>query len=101
VLQRARREKREKKVRRADPGLAGKQLAALRKERDALTDAIERHEGRVHEINEIFCDPTYFDRAAPKEVRKLEEEQKRLAAEIETLMSDWERVERQLAELAD
>jgi ATPase subunit of ABC transporter with duplicated ATPase domains len=97
VLQRARREKRERKVRQADPDNEGKRLAALRKRRDALTDQIEKAEGRVHEINEIFCDPSYFERAAPKEVRKLEEEQKRLAAEIEALMTDWEEVERELA----
>ena len=35
--------------------------------------------------NEIFCDPAYFDRTPPAEVRKLEQEQKGLADRVEEL----------------
>jgi len=98
VLRQARREKRGRKARKSDPVRAQKRDGALRKERDRLTDTIEATEARVHEINEIFCDPTYFDRTPPQQVRKLEQEQKKLKDEIEELMTAWEEVERKLAE---
>ena len=50
----------------------------------------------MHEINEIFCDPAYFERTAPAEVRKLEQEQKRLSSRIGELMSEWEKIEEEL-----
>ncbi len=100
VLRQARREKRDRKARKSNPEKQKRQTGALRKERDRLTDEIERAEARVHEINEIFCDPSYFDRTAPKEVHKLEQEQKRLASEVEALMEQWEEVEGRLAEPA-
>lgn len=98
VLKKARRQKRERKARKSDPQAARKQDGALRKERDRLTDAIEKAEARVHEINEIFCDPTYFDRTPSKEVRKLESEQQSLKEKVENLMEEWEAVESQLAD---
>jgi hypothetical protein len=66
-----------------------------------LTETIDRAEARVHEINEIFCDPTYFDRTPAQQVRKLEQEQKALNLEIDTLMTEWEEAERKLTEIAE
>ncbi|MDH3404064.1 MAG: ABC-F family ATP-binding cassette domain-containing protein [Acidobacteriota bacterium] len=101
VLRRARRDKRDRKAEKADPGRQKQLGGALAKERDRITAEIERAESRVGEINEIFCDPAYFDRAPRQEVRKLEQEQKRLGTEVEGLMARWEDVERQLAEIDD
>jgi len=98
VLKRARREKRGRKARKSDPQAAQKQLGALRKERDRLTNEIEVAEARVHEINEIFCDPTYFDRTPAQQVRKLEGEQTALKQRVDELMGSWEEVESQLAD---
>ena len=102
VVLKVRREKRAKKKARA----AGRADAAdhtrikrLGAERDELTAEIETAESRVHEINEIFCDPAYFDRTPPEEVRKLEQEQKRLSARVDELMERWQEVEEELADL--
>ena len=67
VALRVRREKRRQKSaqRSGDPQHHAKQSKMLSSERDRLTQAIEQAESRVHEINEIFCDPTYFGRTPP------------------------------------
>jgi ATPase subunit of ABC transporter with duplicated ATPase domains len=98
VLRQARKEKRGRKARQANPAKQKQQAGALRKEIERLTEKIERAEARVHEINEIFCDPRYFDRTPPKEVHKLEQEQKKLTSEVEELMERWEEVDGRLAE---
>ncbi len=101
VLARARQEKRrESAARKAgvrpDPD-AQKRSRELARRRDQLTAEIDRAEKRVHEINELFCNPGFFDKTAPKEIQKLENEQKRLAGEVEAKMAEWERLESELA----
>ncbi|HNZ97703.1 MAG TPA: hypothetical protein PKM64_10950, partial [Thermoanaerobaculia bacterium] len=64
--------------------------------RDETTAAIEKAENRVHEINELFCNPGFFDRTPPAEVRKLEQEQRQLATRRDELMLEWERLETEL-----
>ncbi len=102
VMLRVRRERRETKAREASPETppdrkaAGKRKAHL----EAVTREIETAESRVHEINEIFCDPTTFTRSSPKEVRALELEQKRLKARIDELMNEWAELEEQSGALA-
>ena len=71
----------------------------LTRRRDEVTAEVERAESRVHAINEMFCDPTFFDRTSRDQVKKLEQEQKTLSEKVETLMAEWEKVEGQLAEL--
>ncbi len=110
VLDKARREKRRQKAaarRTASGDGAGaggdedrKRIRDLTARRDRLTAEIDRTEARIGEINETFCDPTYFDRASPKEAGKLEAEQKKLAARVEELMGEWEEVETEIEELA-
>lgn len=100
VLKQARKKKRKRRAAQADPQQVQQQGKKLRRERDRLTESIEKAENRVHEINEIFCDPTYFDTTAPQKVRKLEAEQTKLKVEIEELMSSWQELETQLAEIA-
>jgi len=101
VALKVRREKRRKKS--AERKNGGQDLTKLKNElsarRDKLTEAIENAEARIHEINEIFCDPKYFDRSPPKDVKKLEQEQKKLKDDIETLMTDWATVEEELTTL--
>jgi ABC-type multidrug transport system ATPase subunit len=70
-----------------------KRLAA---ERDEVTTRLERAEARIHEINEKFCNPGFFESASRAEVQRLEDEQKRLAGEIAELMSRWEALEQEL-----
>src|SRR3954470_7051415 len=71
----------------------------LRKKRDQVTAAVEQAEARVHAINELFCDPTFFDRTPREQVKRLENEQKTLSAKVEELMGEWERIETEMAEL--
>ncbi|HEX3526161.1 MAG TPA: ATP-binding cassette domain-containing protein [Thermoanaerobaculia bacterium] len=72
-----------------------KQLA---KRLDQVTADVEKAEGRIHDINELFCDPTFFDRTSREQVKKLEAEQKTLSGKIEELMAEWESLESQIGE---
>jgi ATPase subunit of ABC transporter with duplicated ATPase domains len=71
----------------------------LGKKLDQVTAAVEQAESRIHAINEMFCDPTFFDRTSRDQVKKLENEQKTLSGKVEELMKDWEAIETEIAEL--
>ncbi|MFL6196492.1 MAG: ribosomal protection-like ABC-F family protein [Thermoanaerobaculia bacterium] len=71
----------------------------LSKRLDLVTSQVENSEGRINAINEMFCDPTFFDRTPREQVKKLEAEQKNLSGKIEELMAEWERIESEMAEL--
>jgi ATPase subunit of ABC transporter with duplicated ATPase domains len=71
----------------------------LTRRRDEVTAEVEKSEARVHAINELFCDPTFFDRTSRDQVKKLEQEQKILSEKVEKLMAEWEKIEEQLAEM--
>ncbi len=107
VVLKAKREKKKERERKQGGGGKGggddreraKQLKQLQRQRDDLTAEIEKAEARVNEINEIFCDPTYFDRTPPKQVAKLEKEQKDLTVKVEGWMEAWAEVEGEIEEL--
>jgi DNA repair exonuclease SbcCD ATPase subunit len=101
VALKVRRDKRRKKSagKRDQGSSSNRQQKALIAKRDTVTRTIEEAEARVHEINEVFCDPSYFDRTPPKEVKKLEMEQKQLKERIEELMGEWTAVEDELTAL--
>ena len=97
-LRKARRKQRQERAKSTatpDKELARK-IRALEKRRDELTSAIETAEARVHEINDVFCDPSYFDRTPHKQVNRLEQEQKSLNEKIAQLVDQWEELEREL-----
>ncbi len=71
----------------------------LARRRDQVTASVERAEARIHEINELFCDPAFFDRTSRHQVKKLEEEQKRLSGEVDSLMGEWETLEQEISAL--
>ncbi len=99
VLLRVRREKRKRKGQPdgSSDAATRKRQRQLARRRDRLTEEIEQAEARVHEINEIFCDPSYFERTPPAEVRKMEAEQKRASSRVDELMGEWQKVEEELA----
>jgi len=68
-------------------------LKQLGKRLDQVTADVEKSESRIHDINEMFCDPTFFDRTSREQVKKLENEQKTLTGKIEELMAEWETLE--------
>ncbi len=104
VLLRARRDKQRAKQAKAAAFPADPQRRRQRQQlegrRDQLTVEIETAEQRIHAINEMFCDPSFFDRTPRQEVGRLEAEQKRLSAKVAELMREWEDVEEGLQALA-
>ncbi|MEO8502599.1 MAG: ABC-F family ATP-binding cassette domain-containing protein [Acidobacteriota bacterium] len=104
VLQKARKEKKKAKEDRVvratrsddETGRMKKQLVTRR---DKITAEIDKAEARVHAINELFCDPTFFDKTPRGEVGKLEGEQKTLNGKVEGWMAEWEKVEAEISEL--
>ncbi|HEV8631092.1 MAG TPA: ABC-F family ATP-binding cassette domain-containing protein, partial [Thermoanaerobaculia bacterium] len=79
---------------------AQRQAKRLAAERDEVTRKLEQVEARIHEINEKFCNPGFFDATPRNEVQRLEGEQKRLAGEIAALMARWEALEQELGALS-
>jgi ATPase subunit of ABC transporter with duplicated ATPase domains len=71
----------------------------LAKKLEQVTSGVEQAESRVNAINELFCDPTFFDRTSREQVKKLEAEQKTLSTKIEELMAQWEKIEAEMTEL--
>jgi ATPase subunit of ABC transporter with duplicated ATPase domains len=100
TLRKAKQKDRRKKAQPASP-IDKKMIRALEKKRDELTEKIETAEERVHEINDLFCDPSYFDRTPHKEVRRLETEQKTLKVTASQLLEQWEGVEKEIDALRD
>ncbi len=110
VVLRARREKREAKKAARDAaggsptggrrGAVSKNvLRKLRDRRDRIVARIERAEARVGEINETFCDPSFYERTPAADVRALEAEQNRIREQIDELTAEWEEAESELANL--
>jgi ABC-type multidrug transport system ATPase subunit len=101
VLDRERRERRKaKKARGKNQRQEDQQrIRALSREHDELTAEIERAEARVHEINETFCDPTFFARTPSEEVARLKAEQQETTDRLSELMKKWEQQEAELESL--
>jgi len=68
----------------------------LLRSQDALTASIKEAEARVAEIDEVFCDPTYYERASPEEVKILETERTSLQGDVADLTSEWESAEEEI-----
>ena len=102
VLARARQDKKKeaaKKVAGPSTPAQEKRVKDLRNRSAKLTAEIDKAEARVHAINEMFCNPGFFDKTGTTEVKKLEAEQKSLNARIEEGMAEWARLETELGEL--
>ncbi|MEO8277407.1 MAG: ATP-binding cassette domain-containing protein, partial [Thermoanaerobaculia bacterium] len=102
VLARARQDKKKESAKKGagKPTPAQeKQAKSLVQRRDKLTADIEKAESRVHAINEMFCNPGFFDKTGATEVKKLEAEQKTLSGKIEEGMAEWAKLESEIAEL--
>ena len=66
---------------------------------DTLMARIDNAEARVAEIDELFCQPGYYEQTPPDDVRELEDERSRLKGEVADLTSEWERTEEELSAL--
>ena len=100
ALLRAKKEKRAAKEAKSgkpeDPERQKKQKKLVAR-RDQLTAEIDKAEARIHAINELFCDTSYFDRTPRAEVSRIENEQKQLSQKIEQMMAEWEQVESEIS----
>jgi ATPase subunit of ABC transporter with duplicated ATPase domains len=76
-------------------------LRKLESDREKVTVAIERGEARMAEIQQIYCQPGFFEQTPKDEVSALEQENAALAPELETLMAKWEAIETELEELSE
>jgi ABC-type glutathione transport system ATPase component len=105
VLRKAREEKRRQRAVKEQTPADQRELVKRRKQLDAelarVNQQIATTEGRINAINETFCDPTYFERSDAATVRKLEREQNELKGKLDTLLLDWERLERDLEALRE
>jgi ATPase subunit of ABC transporter with duplicated ATPase domains len=68
-------------------------VAQLRTRLAEVTDRIQAAEARIAEIDGLFCQPDYFTRTPPNEVRARQGERSGLGREIGDLMVEWERLE--------
>jgi ATPase subunit of ABC transporter with duplicated ATPase domains len=68
----------------------------LQVRQDELTARIDTAEARIKEIDELFCEPTYYERTPPGEVTELETERTTLQGDVATLMGEWEQNEEEI-----
>lgn len=109
VILKAKREKRQKKASKREAAerdtSGGARRAPLMNEnqllarREELTTQVEAGEARLKDIDQAFCEPTYYERTPPEDVRKQESERSRLAEEVAELMAEWERIEGEIGRI--
>ncbi len=63
---------------------------------DEITAQIEQSELRVSEIDEIFCEPAFYNSTPADAVWKLESERAKLQGELADLVREWEEIEEAL-----
>jgi ABC-type multidrug transport system ATPase subunit len=75
-------------------------LNALPARRDKLLADIEAAEQRQRAIVEQYLVPGFFERTEKSELDRLEQEKAELEKRIESWLSEWESIERELSELS-
>jgi ATPase subunit of ABC transporter with duplicated ATPase domains len=73
-------------------------LAQLPKLRDRVMAAIEAAEARKQAIHERYADPSFYVQTSHDEIDALGEELAALGPKLDTLMTEWEGLEREIAE---
>ena len=77
-------------------GVSKARKKQLLRRQEALTASIEEAEARMAEIDEVFCEPAYFERTSAGEVKILETERTSLQSEVDELTSEWESAEEEI-----
>ena len=80
-------------------GVSKAHRSRMRESLDTLMARVDTAEARVLEIDELFCQPGYYEQTPPDDVRALEDERSRLKSEVAELTSEWERTEEELSAL--
>ena len=68
----------------------------LLKRQEELTASIDEAEARVAKIDEVFCEPRFYERTPPDEVKALETERGSLQREVADFTFEWERAEEEI-----
>ena len=71
-----------------------KQLPVLR---DKVVAAIEAAEARKAEIHAMWCERDFYEKTPNDRIEEIAEEERALIAKIESLMTEWESLEKELA----
>ena len=74
---------------------SNKQQRAEARQEDLL-EQIEMAENRLKQIDELFCQPNYYDETPPAEIKALEAERTDLERDVAYMTADWERTEQEL-----
>ena len=77
-------------------GVSKARRKQILRRQEALTASIEEAETRMAEIDEVFCEPAYFERTSADEVKILETERTSLQSEVAELTSEWESTEEEI-----
>ena len=62
-------------------------------QQEELVNQIEAAETRIKEIDELFCQPNYYEQTPPGEVKTLEAERTGIERDLAYLTAEWERTE--------
>jgi ABC-type multidrug transport system ATPase subunit len=81
------------------PQTAPRSRGQLEAASDKLTARMERAEARIAEIDELFCQPGYFEKTPADEISMLEKERARRGGEVDRLTEEWGKIEVELAAL--
>jgi ATPase subunit of ABC transporter with duplicated ATPase domains len=73
-------------------------LAQLPKLRDKVMAAIEAAEARKQAIHDRYADPSFYAQTSHDEIDALGEELAALGPKVDALMTEWEGIEREIAE---
>ena len=65
-------------------------------QQENLLEQIETAENRLKQIDELFCQPNYYDETPPEEIKVLEAERTDLERDVAYMTADWERAEQEL-----
>ena len=74
-------------------------LIQLPRRRDQVMAEMEAAENRKQAITDLYCSPGFFERTSKDEVAALEQEQAALGPKIETLLAEWEVLEKEIADI--
>ena len=72
----------------------------IQQRQEELLGRIERAESRLAAIDDLFCQPTFYESTPPDEVRALEAERKELEHSVAELTAAWEQSEEEIGALA-
>jgi len=68
----------------------------LERRSEEIATSIQETESRLEELDELFCEPGFFEDASEDEIAARNEERAWLKNELESLFEEWEEVEEEL-----